>query len=140
MNATLLATPGLAEASSRLAIYKRVLKISILLNLVIGVFIFCRPDAYTMLLNMPDAYPATWPRHWGAQLIAINLLYLPGLWFPIENRYPNVLGVLIRISFAIFFFTQGGGFLWIGLYDGFFGLLLGWTYWRAWRADLMTKP
>ena len=140
MNATLLATPTVADATSRLSVYKRVLTVSIVLNLIVGVFILCWPGAYTALLNMPDAYPATWPRHWGAQLIAINLLYLPGLWFPIKHRYPNILGILIRLLFAIFFFTQGGGFIWMGLYDGFFGLLLAWTYWRAWRADLMAKP
>ena len=140
MNATLAATSNLAEATNTLATYRRILMISILLNLLIGAFILISPATYAAMLNMPEAFPATWPRHWGAQLIAINLLYLPGLLSPIGYRYPNILGILIRLTFAVFFFTQGGGFIWMGLYDGLFGCLLGWTYWRAWRADLMSKP
>ncbi|MGI9437783.1 MAG: hypothetical protein ACR2Q4_23630 [Geminicoccaceae bacterium] len=140
MNATLMATPTRADAADRLATYKRVLKISIGLNILVGIFILCWPDKYTALLNMPDAFPSTWPRHWGAQLIAINLLYLPGLWSPIRHRYPNVLGIIIRLSFALFFVFQGNGFGWMALYDGLFGALLAWTYWRAWQADMMAKP
>ena len=60
----------------------------------------------------------------GAQLIAINLLYLPGFLDPIRNRLVNYLGILIRLSFALFFFTQGDGFVPMGIYDGTFGLLL----------------
>jgi hypothetical protein len=129
-----------ARAHEALVTYRRALWVSIVLNLIVAVIILVSPGTVTHVLNQPDAFPATWPRHWGAQLIAINLLYLPGYWHPVENRWPNVLGILIRLSFALFFFTQGDGFIWMGLYDGLFGLILLVTYWRLYRADLMSKP
>lgn len=129
-----------AEAEERVQTYRRLLLVSIVLNLVVGVFILFWPDAFAHLLGQPEAFPETWPRHWGAQLIAINLLYLPGYWHPQEARWPNWLGIAIRLSFALFFFSQGDGFVWMGLYDGAFGLVLLVTYQRAARADLASKP
>jgi hypothetical protein len=108
----------------KLNIYRRVLFVSLALNLFVGVFILIWPDAFAHLLNQPEAFPKTWPRHWGAQLIAINLLYLPGYWQPLVNRWPNWLGIAIRLSFAVFFFSQGDGFTPMGIYDGSFGLAL----------------
>lgn len=110
--------------AKKFKLYRWLLLISIVLNIFIGVFILIWPDAFTSLLHQPTAFPKTWPRHWGAQLIAINLLYLPGYWHPPENRWPNWLGIVIRLSFAVFFFSQGDGFIWMGLYDGIFGLAL----------------
>lgn len=108
--------------------YRAVLMISIVLNLVVGTFILIMPNAFTSLLNQPEASPTTWPSHWGAQLWAINLLYLPGYWNPQQNRWPNWCGIGIRLSFAVFFFIQGDGFIPMGIYDGLSGLLLWLTY------------
>jgi len=112
----------------RLRRYRLVLLISILLNLAVGVWIFASPESFTRLLSQPDASPATWPRHWGAQLWAINLLYLPGYRDPLVHRWPNWCGIAIRIGFAVFFFTQGDGFIPMGIYDGLSGLMLLGTY------------
>jgi hypothetical protein len=104
--------------------YRLVLITSILLNLGAGVFIMFWPDAFTNLFGQPEAFPDTWPRHWGWQLLAINALYMPGYWNPIANRWPNWCGIVIRLSFALFFFSQGGGFVPMGWYDGISGLAL----------------
>jgi hypothetical protein len=133
-------TPQASEAARAIRTYRRALLVSIVLNLIVAVFILFWPSAFAALLGQPQPHPTTWPSHWGAQLIAINLLYLPGYWDPIRNRWPNIMGIAIRVLFALFFFIQGDGFVWMGIYDGFFGILLWVTYWRAWRADLMSKP
>jgi hypothetical protein len=78
--------------------------------------------------DQPEAFPKTWPRHWGAQLWAINFLYLPGLRDPLKNRWPNWSGIIIRLTFATFFFSQGDGFIPMGIYDAASGLLLLVTY------------
>jgi len=104
--------------------YRIVLFISIVLNLVVGIIILFSPDSFTRFAGQPDAFPKTWPRHWGMQLWAINLLYLPGFWNPVENRWPNWIGIGVRLVFASFFFTQGDGFIPMGIYDGLSGLAL----------------
>ena len=108
--------------------YRLVLLISIVLNLVVGVWIFVAPNSFTGLLHQVEPVPQTWPRHWGAQLWAINFLYLPGYRNPANNRWPNWCGIVIRILFALFFFSQGDGFVPMGIYDGLSGLLLLATY------------
>ena len=109
-------------------VYRAVLLLSILLNMAVGVFIPLMPDQFTSLLGQPTATPDTWPRHWGAQLLAINLLYMPGYRDPVGHQWPNWLGIGIRLSFALFFFTQGDGFVPMGIYDGLSGVLLLLTY------------
>lgn len=113
---------------SRLKVYRLVLLISIVMNLVVGVIIFVAPDMFTNFAGQPEAFPKTWPRHWGAQLWAINFLYLPGLRDPLKNRWPNWSGIIIRLTFATFFFSQGDGFIPMGIYDAASGLLLLVTY------------
>jgi len=117
-----------AAASGRLKRYRVVLFMSIVLNLAVGIFILIWPDRFTALVGQPDAFPKTWPRHWGAQLWAINLLYLPGYWNPLEHRWPNWMGIGIRLAFSLFFFSQGDGFVPMGIYDGLSGLALLFTY------------
>ena len=113
---------------SALKTYRAMLFMSIALNLIVGVFIFVAPDAFANAVGQPEAFPKTWPRHWGLQLWAINFLYLPGLRDPVRHQWPNWLGIVIRLSFAVFFFSQGDGFTPMGIYDGASGLLLLLTY------------
>ena len=119
--------------------YRFFLMMSIVANLVVGVIILFWPDRFTDFAGQPEAFPKTWPRHWGAQLWAINLLYLPGYWSPLEHRWPNWLGIGIRLTFALFFFSQGDGFIPMGIYDGASGLALLITYLPAVRSADQTR-
>ena len=40
------------------------------------------------------------------------------------HRWPNWCGIVIRLSFALFFLSQGDGFIPMAIYDGLWGLLL----------------
>jgi len=104
--------------------YRLVLFLSIVANLVVGIIILFWPDSFTSFAGQPNARPDTWPRHWGMQLWAINILYLPGFWNPAENRFQNWVGIGVRLTFAAFFFLQGDGFVPMGIYDGVSGVLL----------------
>jgi hypothetical protein len=114
--------------STAIARYRFVLMTSIVLNVAVGFYIMFAPGSFTNLLHQPDAFPATWPRHWGFQLLAINGLYMPGFWDPLKNRWPNWCGIVIRVTFALFFLSQGDGFVPMALYDGTSGVLLLATY------------
>ena len=115
------ASPVDAKAVAR---YRVVLMTSIVLNVAVAFYIMLMPDAFTSLLNQPEAFPKTWPRHWGFQLLAINGLYLPGFRDPFRQRWPNWSGIVIRGTFALFFLSQGDGFIPMGIYDGVSGLAL----------------
>ena len=108
--------------------YRVVLMISIVLNVAVGFYIMFAPGSFTAFLHQPDAFPATWPRHWGYQLLAINALYMPGFWDPVRNRWPNWCGIVIRVVFSMFFLSQGDGFVPMALYDGSSGVALLLTY------------
>jgi hypothetical protein len=114
--------------ASAITRYRVVLMLSIVLNVAVAFFIIMRPDGFTSLLHQPEAFPNTWPRHWGFQLLAINGLYLPGFWNPAGQRWPNWSGIVIRITYALFFLSQGDGFVPMGIYDGLSGLALLFTY------------
>jgi hypothetical protein len=125
--------------AKRIKLYRLVLFISIALNLIVGTFILLQPDSFTRLLGQPDAFPKIWPRHWGAQLWAINLLYLPGFKDPLVHRWPNWMGIAIRLTFSLFFFSQGDGFVPMALYDGASGLALLLTYLPVTRGRATEK-
>ncbi len=93
------------DQTKSVKLYRMVLMTSIVLNLAAGVFIMLWPDAFTTPLGQPEAFPDTWPRHWGWQLLAINALYMPGYWNPrcepvaelVRNRHsPLVRAVLLQ--------------------------------------------
>ena len=128
------AADRLATGVNAIRRYRFVLMASIVLNVAVAFFIIFSPDGFTNLLQQPDAFPKAWPRHWGFQLLAINGLYLPGFRDPVRNRWPNWCGIGIRIVFARFFFSQGDGFVPMGIYDGLSGLLLLATYLPALRS------
>jgi hypothetical protein len=119
---------SIAQGTQAIKRYRFVLMTSIVLSVAVAFFIIFSPDGITNLLQQPDASPSAWPRHWGFQLLAINGLYLPGFRDPIQHRWPNWCGVVIRITFALFFLSQGDGFVPMGIYDGLSGLALLFTY------------
>jgi hypothetical protein len=119
---------SVAHGTQAIRRYRFVLMTSIVLNVAVAFFIIFAPDGFTNLLQQPDAYPSAWPRHWGFQLLAINGLYLPGFRDPVGHRWPNWCGIVIRCTFALFFLSQGDGFVPMGIYDGLSGLALLFTY------------
>ena len=116
------------DQTTSVKLYRAVLITSIVMNIAVGVLIMIWPDAFTNQVGQPEAFPDTWPRHWGWQLLAINGLYLPGYWDPVVNRWPNWCGIVIRLSFSLFFFSQGDGFVPMAWYDGVSGVALLVTY------------
>ena len=119
---------SVAHGTQAIRRYRFVLMTSIVLNVAVAFFIIFSPGGFTNLLQQPDAFPSAWPRHWGFQLLAINGLYLPGFRDPVRHRWPNWCGIVIRGTFALFFLSQGDGFVPMGIYDGLSGLALLFTY------------
>jgi hypothetical protein len=129
-----MTTSSVTPLSTRIAIYRAVLFISISVNIVAAFVLLLWPDMFTSALSQPEVFPKTWPRYVGAELLAINFLYFPGYVEPTVHRWPNWCGIVIRLTFALFFFSQGGGFIPMGFVDAAFGLALLFTYLPVVRA------
>jgi hypothetical protein len=50
------------------------------------------------------------------------------------------MGIAIRLTFAAFFFSQGDGFVPMGIWDGVSGLLLLFTYLPVVRSAAPVSP
>lgn len=134
-----------AEARSRKDTYKRVLVVSLIVQAVIALLAILFPGTLSHLLGLPSATPSGWLRAWGAMLLLVTLLYLPGYIDPVRVRWPNVIGILGRVGTALLFLLLGlgtglRGFLWLALIDGAFATALVVTYFRLFRAELMSRP
>ena len=139
MTATAGATVG-APLTPEVKRYRLFLFLSIVANLTVGIFILFWPDEFADVAGQPHASPDTWPRHWGMQLWAINLLYLPGYWNPAVNTWPNWVGIGVRLTFSAFFFLRGDGFVPMGIYDGLSGLALLFTYLPVVKRKGLSRP
>lgn len=134
-----------AEARSRKDTYKRVLLVSLIVQAVIALLAILFPATLSNLLGLPSATPSGWLRAWGATLLLVTLLYVPGYIDPVRVRWPNVIGILGRVGTALLFLLLAlgaglRGLLWFALIDGVFAAALAVTYFRLFRAELMSRP
>lgn len=134
-----------AEARSRKAAYKRVLAANLVLHVAIALFAILFPAALSHLVGLPASYPSGWMRAWGGMLLLTTALYLPGYVDPVRERWPNVIGIVGRAGMALLFLLIAlcaglRGFLWFAVFDGAFAAALVVTYFRLFRAELMSRP
>ena len=129
-----------ARARTRRSLYQAVLGVNLLLQFVIGLACLTAPDFVSHALGAPPPEPSDWMRGWGALLILVAALYLPGLQNPLRSRYANVVGVAGRIFTAVVWFCVGGGLIWLGVFDLVFAAVLAWLFYRYCVAELMSRP
>jgi hypothetical protein len=130
----------LAQTSKALRTYRLVLGFNMFVHLLIGLAcIFC-PLWVSQMAGLPEPVPTGWERGWGATLLLVTLLYVPGLFDPLVNRAPNLIGIAGRYWMMVIWIFCGGGFLWFALFDGFFATVIGLLYRRLLTARLMSHP
>lgn len=129
-----------AQARARRVTYQRVLAFNMLLHLGIGLGCMFVPYFVSATFGLPPPVPTGWIRGWGATLILVTALYIPGLQDPVRSRYPNVAGVFGRLWMASVWFAIGGGLFWFGVFDLSFAAILAFLYYRLFRAEVMTRP
>ena len=110
--------------ASRLRTYQVLFVISILGNLVVGFWCIFDPVGFARLLLQPDPFPEPWPRVWGATLIGLHLVYVPGLRNPLFYRWPNWSSIAIKFFMTIIFLSSGRYFYPFALWDFSFGVIL----------------
>ena len=128
------------QAKTRKDTYQRVLGFNMLLHLGIGLLCMFAPYFVSETFGLPPPVPSGWIRGWGATLILVTALYIPGLQDPLRSRYPNIAGVVGRVWMAATWFFIGGGLVWFGVFDLLFAIILAWLYYRYCVAELMSRP
>jgi hypothetical protein len=128
------------QVRARRTTYQTVLGLNMLLHLGIGLGCMFVPGMVSGFFGLPAPTPSGWIRGWGATLILVTALYIPGLQDPVRSRAPNIIGVLGRVWMASVWFVVGGGFFWFGLFDASFAVILAWLYFRFCSAYIMSHP
>jgi hypothetical protein len=129
-----------AEVSSRRSSYRRIVILSLVVQVAIGLFALIAPDTLVHLFHLPHPYDMDWPRAWGALLILMAAFYVPGLREPVRWRWSNILGIVGRAGMAIVYLILGGGFVWLALIEAVLALLLVIFYFGLFRAVVMAHP
>lgn len=129
-----------AQQGEALRTYKRVLGVNMALHLIIGLACIFLPEWVSRVVDLPGPIPTGWTRGWGATLILVTALYVPGLMDPINNRLPNLIGILGRVWMGTIWVFCGGGFLWFALFDYVWAVIIAVFYLRLARTVIMTRP
>ncbi|WP_448951295.1 hypothetical protein [Labrys neptuniae] len=129
-----------AQTARALRTYRLVLGFNMAVHVLIGLAcIFCS-GWVSRMAGLPETVPVGWEKGWGATLILVTALYVPGWYKPLVSHLPNVIGIGGRVWMALIWLFCGGGFLWFALFDGIFAVVLGLLYRKLLTAQLMTHP
>lgn len=123
-----------AAVQRRLATYRCILAFNMFLHLVIGLGCMFVPDFVSSSLALLPPVPKGWIVGWGATLILVTALYVPGLRDPLGTRYPNWCGIGGRVWMATVWFVVGGGLFVFGVFDAAFAAILAFFYYRLLSA------
>jgi hypothetical protein len=129
-----------ARVRSRRTTFQRVFGFNMLLHVIVGLACMFAPYFVAKFYALPAPVPTGWVRGWGATLILVTALYVPGLQDPLRSRSPIIIGIGGRVWMATLWFIVGGGFFWFGVFDGSFAIILGWLYYRYCIAEVMSRP
>jgi hypothetical protein len=129
-----------ARAQGRRRTYQRILGFSMALHVLIGLACMFLPEFVSRTFGLPSPVPSGWIRGWGATLILVTALYIPGLQDPVRSRFTNVAGILGRVWMGTVWLVIGGGLKWLGLFDLFFAIVLAVFYYRLFDAEIMSRP
>jgi hypothetical protein len=129
-----------AEVGTRRSRYRRIVILSLVVQVGLGLFALISPDALVHLFRLPHPYDMDWPRAWGALLVLMAAFYVPGMREPVRWRWSNILGIVGRAGMAIVYLILGGGFVWFALIEAGLALLLVIFYFGLFRAVVMAHP
>ena len=127
----------IARKERSLRIYRALFLISILANAALGFWCLIDPRGFAQSLHLP---PEVWPRFWGAALLALQAVFVPGLINPVFYRWPNLAGIAICFFMTIVFFISGASFLILALWNLICGVVLLVAYYNLLMADLGRHP
>ena len=129
-----------ALIETRLHIYQVLLTISIIIGLLVGLWCIFDPVGFAQLMFQIDPYPEAWPRIYGAMLLALQLLYIPGVRNPLFYRWPNWSSISVKLLMTIIFLSVGSSFYLLAGWEFVWFVILFVTYYRLMLADIQSNP
>ena len=129
-----------AQTANRLRVYRVLFLISIVVNVIIGLWCIFNPVGFAQLVLGLDPYPEAWPRVWGATVLGLQLVYVPGLRNPLFYRWPNWSSIAIKFFLGIIFVSAGSSFSLLAVWEFGSGVILLVAYYRLALADVTGNP
>jgi hypothetical protein len=113
--------------------------IGLAVDALLGLWLLLWPGGPVALLDLGEpADPLA--RAAGLMVLGLASFALPVLIRPLQHRLATLLSTAMRAALGVLFLLAGGGFVWLSLYQLGLASAQGLLYWRAWLADLMSKP
>jgi hypothetical protein len=110
---------------THLLVYQTLFGISIVTNVGIALACVFVPDRFAGLVGLKWQEPMRgYARAWGATLIGLHLVYVPGLLYPIGEQWINWSSIAIKFGMPTIFWSNPRGFKMFGLWDFSWGLVL----------------
>ena len=129
-----------ADAAARVRTYQRLFAASIITNVIVSLFALLGPVTMARLLGQPEPFPEAWVRIWGATLLGLHVVYLPGLRNPTFYRWPNWASIGIKFWMTTIFLLQGWDYILFAVWDASWGVVLLIAYYRLAQADMAWRP
>jgi hypothetical protein len=129
-----------AQTANRLRTYQVLFGISLIANLLIGLWCIFDPVGFAQLVFQIDPYPQAWPRIWGATLFGLQFVYIPGALNPLFYRWPNWSSIGIKFLMTIIFLTAGSSFYLLAAWEFVWFVILLIAYYRLLVADIRGEP
>jgi hypothetical protein len=119
--------------------FRRAMGIGLALDACVGLWLLLWPGGPVALLDLGEhADPLA--RAAGLMTLGLAAFALPALIRPFRQRMTVLLSTAMRAALGLLFLLAGGGFAWLSLCQLGLASAQGLLYWRAWLADLMSKP
>ena len=129
-----------AEADARIEAHRRVFALALALQIVIGLLFLLFPTFSLRTVGLDVAMGPEWPSIWGATLIFVTVMQIPGAIDPVTQRWANVVAVAGRLLMVATFAWHGGPFWVFAIFDLVFAVLLYLGFRRLVIAELMSRP
>ena len=134
-----LASSRERAASEPVERFRRIMGLGLAIDSLLGLWLLLWPDGPVALLGLGEpAGPLA--RAAGLMVLGLATFALPALIRPLRQRMTTLLSTSMRLALGLLFLLAGGGFAWLSLYQLGLASAQGVLYWRAWLADLMSKP
>src|SRR3954469_14087527 len=99
-----------AQAQKRRSVYRNALGLNLLLQVAIGLFALLAGGTLAQMMGLNPATDTQLLRAWGALLILISVLQVPGYVDPVRFRWSNVIGIPGRFATAMLYLLLGKSF------------------------------